>query len=124
MGRVIRSHGRGWRRAQHTLNDRIRRKFAHVVNLNMLVRQRHTRLPEQAFDGTWMTGGNAQPAARSTLTQGRQSRVPMRRHFTEIGDTFKTRSTLAKLAEYVILHTLVDHLGIGTAAVQKRGQGS
>ncbi len=89
-GRVIRSHGRGWRRAQHAFNDRIRRKFAHIVNLNMLVRQRHTRLPEQAFDGPWMTSGNAQPTARRTLTQGRQTRVPMRRHFTEIRDTLET----------------------------------
>ena len=89
-GRVIRSHGRGRRRAQHAHNDRVRRKFAHVVNLNMLVRERHTRLPEQAFDRPRMTSGNAQPTARRTLTQGRQSRVPMRRHFTEIRDTLKT----------------------------------
>jgi hypothetical protein len=94
------------------------------VNLNVLIRQRHTRLPEQAFDGPRMTSGNAQPTARRTLTQSRKSRVPMRRHFTEVRYTLKTRSTLAQLAEYVILHTRVDHLGIGTAAVQKRGQGS
>jgi hypothetical protein len=103
--------------AEEGFGDRCGGVGAHVVDFDFFG-EGGSGLLEEAFDGAWVAGGDAE---LSTSGEGGEAWVAMGGHLAEVGDAFKAGAGVAEALEDFILHAAGDDLGVGAAAVKDGG---